>query len=314
MDDRTDVAFFGTADFAVPILAALAKSSWRPSLVITTPDEPAGRGKRLAASPVKEAARRIGLPIVAPERLKPIPPELRAPRDLFIVAAYGKILSADLLAVPRRGALNIHPSLLPRWRGAAPIQATIAAGDAEAGITIIAMDAQMDHGPIVRRESIDIPNARVTAPELSQLLAERAAAMLLETIPAWLGGAIAPIEQDHAAATFTKPLRREDGRIDWSRPAAAIERMIRAYQPWPGAFTFWQRGAERVRLSIESASAVSASDAHVPGAVIPFSDGVGVATGDGILVPIQIRPAGSRSMPMRDFLNGHADFIGAHLG
>lgn len=312
------VVFFGTSEFAVPILEKLAESPFRPALVVSTPDAPAGRGMRLIPPAVKLAAERLGIPVIQPDRLSPIPHLLSVPADLFIVAAYGKILPSELLTISRRGSLNVHPSLLPRWRGAAPMQQAIVCGDAETGVTIMVMDEQVDHGPVLKNSKLEIRNLRVTTPELTERLATMGAQLLLEVIPEWLTGEIQPQPQDESQATYAKMLRKEDGRIVWSKSAEEIERMVRAFTPWPGSFTFWQRGADQIRLQVLAAAVLPGAGvlAHstVPGRAAELDGRLVVATGAGTLALLRLKPEGKRDMTGTEFLRGNQEIIGSVLG
>lgn len=234
------IVFFGTSEFAVPILQALAGDPrFTVRLVVTQPDRPAGRGQRLTAPPVKHAAQELGLPVYQPESLRS--PESRerlerVPADLYVVAAYGEILPKAVLRLPQRGAVNVHPSLLPKYRGASPVQAVILNGDEETGITVIEMTARMDAGPILAQYRVPVL-PRETAGELSARLAALAAERLPALLDRYVRGEIVPIPQDEAQASYTRPLTKADARIDWSRPAEEIERLVRAMQPWPRAWT-----------------------------------------------------------------------------
>lgn len=309
------IVFFGTSEFAVPALKLLAGSEWQPALVVTSPDAPAGRGLVLTPSPAKAAADLLGIPCIQPVSLMPISAGLETPADLFIVAAYGKILPPDLIALPKRGSLNIHPSLLPRWRGPSPIQSSILAGDADTGVTIMQMDEKIDHGPIVASSKFEIRGKKFAASELSEQLAERGARLLIETIPEWLAGRISAVPQDERLATYSKLLKRSDGLIDWSRPAEEIERMTRAFAPWPGAYTFWQKGRSPVRLVIEAASTqVSPPGIAVsPGTVTCRERELAIQTGNGELIVERIKPEGGRSLDWSEFVRGHRGIHGSQL-
>lgn len=309
-----NVVFFGTSDFAVPILEKLAASQWRPELVVTTPDAPAGRGQKLAPPQAKVAAEKLGIPVIQPTTLSPIPYSLTSRADLFIVAAYGKILPGELLKIPKFGALNVHPSLLPRGRGASPIAHAILAQDAETGVTIILMDEEVDHGPVLKFKYLNIESRKWTAPELTAVLAKMGADLLGEVIPEWITGKIAPMAQDDSRASYAKRLTREDGRIDWARPAAKIEAMIRAFHPWPGAYAFWKQNGNRLRLAIEQGEVEPgfANDRARPfGTIVEANGGFGVATGEGLLLIRRLKLEGGVSMNATEFLRGHRDIIGA---
>ncbi len=309
--------FFGASEFAVPILEKLAASRYRPWMVVTTPDAPAGRGQQLKPPPVKVAAERMGIPAIQPRILAPDNLHL-APdgADLFIVAAYGKILPPELLAIPKQGSLNVHPSLLPRWRGASPVQHAILAGDTETGVTIILMDAQVDHGPVLQSSKFKVQSSKLTTPELTAQLADVGAQLLLETIPAWLDSKITPRPQDEGEATYAPRIRKEDGRIDWNQPAVEVERMTRAFQPWPGAYTFWHRSENQLRLAIEEAR-VENLESRIEnlevGTVFSGNGGIGVRCGEGALILQRLKAEGGRAMDGMAFLRGHPDIIGATL-
>lgn len=310
-----NIVFFGTSEFACGILEKLTESPWRPALVISTPDTPAGRGMSTKPPPVKLMAERLGIAVIQPVRLSPIPYPLTSATDLFIVAAYGAILPPELLKVPKYGNLNIHPSLLPRWRGPSPIQYTILHSDAATGVSIILMDEAVDHGPIVSTRIWNIESRKITARELSKQLSELGAELLLEVIPNWLNGTITPVPQDESRATYSTILKKENGRIDWSQSADAIERMVRAFIPWPGAYAFWKKNDNQVRLVIEDAEARVMSEQRGGGAgtVVEQYDGFGVVTGKDVLVVKRLKPAGGTSMPAEDFLRGHPTIIGSVL-
>jgi len=309
------IVFFGTSEFAVPTLERLAAGPWRPAFVVSTPDAPAGRGQEVHVPPVKRAAVELELPLIQPEGLAEGAERLFPPGvDLFVVASYGKILPPELLKIPRHGSLGVHPSLLPRWRGASPIQHAILAGDEETGVSLILMDEAVDHGPVLKVAKFK--NAGLTAPELTTRLAELGAELLVKAIPEWLAGKIAPQPQDESKVTWTKLLKREEGRIDWSEPAAIIERKTRAFAPWPGTYAFWQRPGGELRLMIEKA-AVAADGGPAPGRAVGtvfVKDGrVRVETGNGVLEIERLKPEGKTSMAASEFLRGHPDFSGAVL-
>lgn len=221
------IAFIGTPDFGAIILKELIKH-YRPVLVITNPDKPKGRKNIIAPSPVKELALKHNIPVQHDFK--------NIEADLIITAAFGKIIPKEIIELPKYGCLNVHPSLLPKYRGASPIQTAILNGEKETGITIMLMDEKMDHGPVLAQIKHKIDNKDY--PTLSKELAEKGAELLIQTIPKWLKGEIKPKKQEHKKATFTKIIKREDGRIDWNKTPQEIERQIRAFNPWPGTFTF----------------------------------------------------------------------------
>jgi methionyl-tRNA formyltransferase len=300
----TRLVFLGTADFAAPSLRALAGAGWAEVVgVVTQPPRPAGRGRTLHPSPVQAAAEALGLPVFAPERLRR--PEaverLRAWRpDLCIVAAYGQILSPAALAVPPHGSLNVHGSLLPRYRGASPVVGALLAGETETGVTIMLMDAGLDTGPILTTATAPI-RPDDTAASLTARLADLGAELLLRTVPAWLAGEITPRPQDDALASMTRLVRKEDGAIDWTRPAVEIERQTRAYHPWPGAYTVDPAGE---RLVIHAARALPEAIDLPPGQGGRIAGQPAIGAGVGALLPLLVQPAGRRPMPYADYLRG----------
>ena len=301
------VVFFGSPDFAVPTLRALLDSPWRPLAVVTQPDRPSGRGRKLARPPVAEIAAQAGIAVLQPERLRA--PEAVAAivelaPDLQIVAAYGQLLPAAVLDAPRHGTLNVHASLLPRWRGAAPISAAIAAGDAETGATIMLVDETEDTGPILAQRATPI-GERETAGELSDRLAALGAALLLETIPRWLAGEIAPQAQDDSLATRARRVRKEAGAIDWSQSAEQIARQIRAYTPWPGAFAALD--GQRVRLAAATAEPGGGAGGEI---VSVGEDAIRVAAGEGIAAVERLQRAGKRELSAAEFARGAGELVG----
>ena len=304
--------FMGTPEIAVPSLQALlAHPDFDVVGVVTQPDRKAGRGRKLKPSSVKEAALAAGVPAILQ------PPRLREPEafqtlaalqpDLIVVTAYGQILRPEVLDLPRYGCINVHASLLPRWRGASPITAAILAGDPQTGITIMQMDPGMDTGPILTQRAESIRPDDTTA-SLGERLGRLGADLLIETLPCYLEGKIRPKPQPQKGVTLCRLVKKTHARIDWTRPAAEIERMVRAYQPWPGAFTAW-RGQP---LKIGAAS--MAEGKAEPGQVITWGKKAAVGTGAGLLIIEKTQLPGKKMLPIRDFLRGRPDFIGARLG
>lgn len=315
--DTTRIVYMGTPEFAVPALAALHETGeekgWQVVGVVTQPDRPAGRGKRVIISPVKEYALAQGLPVLQPGRLRREPQAIEAlaalAPDVMVVAAYGQILPRSVLEIPRFGCLNIHASLLPAWRGASPITASILAGEAETGVTLMLMDEGMDTGPMLTQARMQIAPDDTTA-SLGTKLAAQGAELLVETLPRWLAGHISPVDQADlpGAVSYCSLVKKQDGQIDWSQPAQTIERMTRAYTPWPSAFTTW-RGQN---FKVWQARVVPGQ--AEPGQVLPWDGGVAVGTGAGLLQLLNIQPAGKRAMQIDSFLNGAPDFVGNRLG
>jgi len=243
------VVFIGTPEFGAVILEKLISSGLKPVLAITNPDEPVGRKQAMTPPPVKIIAQKYNLNIIQPSKIKNSKLEIKNFQpDLAVVAAYGQIIPKEILEIPKYGCLNVHPSLLPKYRGASPIQSAILNGDEKTGVTIMLMDKEMDHGPIIAQEEFRILN--LDFQKLHGKLAELGANLLIETIPKWLKGEIKAKEQDHSKATFTKILKKEDGEIDWSKSPEEIERKIRALNPWPGTFTFVKKNDKLLRVKI----------------------------------------------------------------
>lgn len=306
---RHRVVFMGTPQFALPVLEGLV-ADHEVVGVVSQPDRPAGRGRRLAAPPVAARARELGLPLLQPETLRNNDQALNALRawqpEVLVVAAFGLFLPTPFLTLAPGGALNVHASLLPRWRGAAPVQHAILAGDAETGVTIILMDEAIDHGPILaqQRTAID-PNE--TAGELTERLARSGAELLLATLPDWLAGHLTPRAQDDSQATAAPRLRPEDGRLSWRESAAQLARRVRAMTPCPGAFLDLAQG----RLAVQRASVVP-PEASLPPGMLTKRDGFPVlVTVDGWLRLDVVQPACRRPMTGDAFLCGYRELVGS---
>jgi methionyl-tRNA formyltransferase len=317
----TRVVFMGTPEFAVPSLAALLQAGYHVVGVLTRQDQPAGRGQQLEASAVKQAAIGHGLAIQQPATLRDPGAQANlaalAP-DVIVVAAYGLILPEAVLDLPRFGCVNVHGSLLPRHRGAAPIAAAILAGDAEAGVSIMLMDAGVDTGPVLATAGLPIAAADTTG-ALTAKLAILGADLLVATLPRWLAGEITPQPQPGEGATFAARIEKRAGEILWNEPAGLIERRVRAYQPWPSAYTSWKGQRLKVlRAKVEEESGVRGQGSGVrgqePGIVIAGrADAAGVVTGRGILWLEEVQLAGKRPLPIDVFLRGAAGFVGSRL-
>jgi methionyl-tRNA formyltransferase len=307
------VAFAGTPDFAVPPLEALRASGHELVGVLTQPDRPKGRGQQLAASPVKQAAQRHGLPVLQPPSLKneAARAEVAALRpDVLVVVAYGLILPQAVLDLPRLGCVNIHASLLPRWRGAAPIQRAILAGDVETGISIMQMDAGLDTGPILLKKPLSIAE-NDTAGSLHDKLSALGAPALLEALEGLAGRTLRAVPQPSAGVTYAEKLQKAEAPIDWSRDALAIERQVRAFNPWPVAET--RLGGEQLRIFMARAQNAGSSGV-APGTVLAArDDAIVVACGDGALRITELQRAGRRPMSARELMNS-CDVAGQRLG
>ncbi|MGI5860743.1 MAG: methionyl-tRNA formyltransferase [Myxococcales bacterium] len=310
MPERPRIVFMGTPDFAVPALAACTKLG-EVVLVVTQPDKPKGRGQQLAFPPVKQWALDHGLPVAQPEKLKagrfhetlaPLRP------DVAVVAAYGKILPPELLAVPAKGCVNIHGSLLPKYRGAAPIQWAIANGEPETGVCLMLMEAGLDTGPVIACRSVPI-GPEDTGGSMHDKLAELGAELLEAELPAFLAGERTPVPQEHARATYAPMLKKEDGRIDFTLPARLVEARIRGFTPWPGAFTRLEGKLLKVFKARVSAGS------GTPGEVLQVgSQGIEVGAEEGSVVLLEVQPEGGRRMSSAQFLAGHPVKPGTRLG
>lgn len=303
------VVFMGTPEFGVPVLEALARQH-EVAMVVTQPDRAAGRGRQqMAASAVKQAAMALGLPILQPASLRRDTAAVEALRqvgaEVLVIAAFGQILRPNVLAIPPRGCIGVHASLLPKYRGAAPIAAAILNGESETGVTLMLTDAGMDTGAIIAQASLTIAPDDTTA-TLSARLARLGADLLIETLPAWLAGEITPRPQDDALATAAPPIDKSQGRIDWRRSAAEIDRMIRAYTPWPGAFCLCEGKSLKVLRARPWPD--WQGDAQ-PGVVLQTERGLGVATGEGLLLLDQLQLEGKKALDARPFAQGRRGFI-----
>jgi methionyl-tRNA formyltransferase len=308
------IIFAGTPDFSVPCLHALRAAGQEIVAVYTQPDRPAGRGRKLSPSSVKEAALTLGLPIFQPQTLRDEAAihALQAHKaDLMVVVAYGLLLPRAVLDAPRLGCVNVHASLLPRWRGAAPIQRAILAGDSETGVTIMRMEAGLDTGPLylVRRLPLDL---RETGGGLSDKLSRLGGEALVEALPGIADGSLVPSPQDDSQANYAHKLAKAEAEIDWSRPAVEIDRLIRAFDPWPVA----QTRLEGVSLRLWGCEPTArvAPAASAPGQVLAAGKaGIDVATGAGVLRLTRLQPPGKKPMSAAEFLNARR-LDGARFG
>jgi methionyl-tRNA formyltransferase len=298
------VAFFGTPAFAVPTLEALLRSRHTIVGVITQPDRPRGRGHRTVDAPVKALAVAAGAAILQPERLKE-PDFIHAFRalsaDIAVVAAYGKILTDTVLAVPTRGFVNVHASLLPRHRGAAPVHRAVIAGDHETGVTIMRVVRALDAGPMLARASRPISEEE-TSEQIERDLAVLGADLLVSTIDRLSEGPVDEVSQDDRLATYAHKLTKDDGIVDWQWPAGRLHNLIRGLHPWPHAFSF----LGDTRIILRRSRPLSSTSTASPGTIVEAtSDRLTVAAGLGILELTEVQPEGKRPMTVRDFLAGH---------
>ncbi|MFU8795813.1 MAG: methionyl-tRNA formyltransferase [Dehalococcoidia bacterium] len=306
--------FMGTPQFAATVLESLLRSQCQVLAVYTQPDRPAGRGHGVSSSPVKRLALERGIPVVQPQSLKSseaVEELARFGPDLIIVAASAFILPAGVLGLPGYGCLNIHPSLLPRHRGAAPIASAILCGDDTTGVTVMQMDSGMDTGLIVAQETVTVSPDDSTG-SLSSRLAEVGAGLILKTLPEWLAGRLKPREQDESQATYSSVITAADAEMNWQLPALDLWRMVRAYNPWPGSHSRW--GTRR--LKVHEAVHLDCAATGRTGEVIALAEppGVGVITGCGVLGLRQVQLEGKQRMSAGEFVLGRKDFIGSVLG
>ncbi len=301
------IAFAGTPEFAVPALRALAASHHRLVGVLTQPDRESGRGRKLKASPVKILAEQLGLPLAQPVQLKS--PEQLAPlqhwaSDVLVVVAYGLLLPREALALPRLGCLNIHASLLPRWRGAAPIQRAILAGDRDSGVSIMQMDPGLDTGPVLAQRRIGL-SEQSDARGLHLSLAALGASALLDTLEAIAAGTAQPRSQSEHGASYAAKIDKLEARIDWRRSAVDISRQVRAFNLWPVAETRWQEQQLRIwEAHVADAPPTTAPQA-APGQVLGlFQDALQVACGEGVLAITKLQLAGRRVLPAAELVSG----------
>jgi methionyl-tRNA formyltransferase len=286
---KLKIIFMGTPDFAIPILEAITHCSlFTVCCVITTPDKPVGRQQKITPPPVKKLALKYKIPVLQPEKISQARDQITDYQpDLIVVAAYGQILPKEILNIPKYGCINVHASLLPKYRGSSPIQFAILNDEKTTGVTIMIMDEKMDHGPILAQEKIAIqPNE--TAQTLHDKLARLGADLLIKTIPQYIQGEIKPQPQDESKATYTKILTRQDGQIDWQKSAQEIERQIRALTPWPGTWTIFNGK----RLKILKAKVVNKKDE------------MAIQTGKGYLLLEMVQPEGKKPMKWEEFLRG----------
>lgn len=318
--NKATIVFFGTSEFAVPSLKALIDKGYQVTAVVTNPDKPAGRKQVLTPSPVKEVAKKYSVPVLQPEKLLAFGEKIPS-ADVFIIASYGKIIPKDMLAMPKHGTLNVHPSLLPKYRGPSPIQTAILNGEKKAGVTIMLTDEKMDHGPILAQKELDDSRSSAEGElvsswkiqdlgfsELHDKLAKLGAELLLKTLPRWLRGEITPQTQNHTKATYTQIIKKEDGKIDWTHQAEEIARHIRAFEIWPGSWDVAKIGDKNVRIKITEVKIDGARDrALKPGSAVKKNGDLLVACHNKFLIIEKLQLEGKRIITGREFLNGYPD-------
>ena len=306
----------GTPEFGVPILERLLADQHEVVAVYTRPDRPAGRGRQVAASPVKRTALAHGLRVIEPETMRDpaaaaVLSELRP--DVIVVAAFAYLLPPTVLATPRLGCLNVHPSLLPRHRGPSPVAAALLHGERETGVSIMLMDEGLDTGPVLSQERVSIGETDTTG-SLTALLSFRGSGLLSLTLKQWVRGELSPTPQDDSLASYSELIQAKDGIMEWTQPADTLWRGVRAYHPWPGCHTTWKGK----RLKIHSGRALQSAQQGEVGEVVELTASsplrIGVVTGEGVLALDRIQIEGKREVSAQEFVRGHADFIGSRLG
>ncbi len=312
-----NIIFIGTSEFSRIVLEILIGAGHSPLLVITAPDRPAGRNQKLTTPPVKITANERHIEFEQPEHIEEIEEKIKNSNpDLIVVASYGQIIPRNILDIPQYGSLNVHPSLLPKYRGSSPIQNAILNGDKETGVTIMLMDEQIDHGPFIANVKYAVA-PKITYLELENNLANLGGELLVNTIPLWIADSMGAVEQDHDKASFTKILNKEDGRIFWGKDAGSIERQIRAFHPWPGSFTFWKKDDRNtIRVKVIKADILSQEEAmpYKRGEVFVAKNGkvcVQCAT-DALILDI-VHPEGREEMAIDEFLRGNTSFVSSIL-
>ena len=305
------IVFMGTPDFAVPVLSRLAEAGHEIAAVYSQPDRPAGRGRRLVETPTKRFAGEYRIEVRQPSSLRSeaecaglasLSPEV------VVVAAYGLFLPPEALEIPPLGCLNIHPSLLPRYRGPSPVVSAILNGDDETGVTIMKLDEGMDSGPLLAQAKVQL-GSRETGTELTRRLFDIGADLLVDTLPGWASGDIPAVPQEESRATFTTLVKKEDGEIDWTHDAVRTARMVRAYEQWPGTFTHWD--GKLLKILGATFTTGHAPPGHVVGL---DGDGIGIGTGDGFLSVDRLQIEGRRPSDAQDFVRGYPAFVGSALG
>ena len=305
------IVFFGTPEFAVIVLRILIEQNLAPVLLVAPPDQPIGRKKILTPPPTKMEAEKHGIDVVQPEHVTDLEEQIRQlTPDLIILAAYGHLIPQSMLDIPLKGSLNVHPSLLPKYRGPSPVQTAILKGEDVTGVTIMLMDGEIDHGPIVAQEILPTPLSSLVLEQAKKELGVLGGNLLVKTIPQWIKGEITAVPQDHEHATYTEHLTRDHGIIDWTRQAVEIERQVRALNPWPGTFTF----ADAKRLKVLEVR-IGEKTTEKPGTAKTGSDHtLAIAAKDRDILITRLQVEGKNPMSAKEFLLGNKKFIGKVLG
>jgi len=316
--DYMKIIFIGTPEFGAIILEGLIQGNFKPILVITATDKPVGRAQLLTPPPVKVVAEKNKISVTQPEKIENCKLKIENLKpELIVVAAYGQIIPKEILDIPKCGCLNVHPSLLPKYRGPSPIQYAILNGDKETGVTIMLIDEKIDHGPIIAISKLQISNSKITYGELSKELASLGAKLLIETIPKWIEGKIKPKPQDESKAIYTKIISKEEGKIDWKKPAEDIERQIRAFDPWPGSYCLWSKNSKNLRIKILEAFVLPQKNYGpfgIRGKTFLAPDSkIAVQAGKDYLIIGKLQLEGGKPVSSEEFLRGYSDFIGKIL-
>ena len=312
----------GTPEFAENIFRKFyntLKEQFEIIAVVTAPDKPVGRKQILAPSKVKKWAIENNLTVLQPEKIRN--PEwvekIKALNpELIILTAFGQIIPEEILNIPKYKSLNIHPSLLPKYRGASPIQSVILNGESETGVCLMIMDKEMDHGDIVANSKFKIQNSKITYPELSEQLSDLGAKLLIKALPDWVNGKIKAQEQDHNQATICKIIKKDDGKIQWGKSAEEIERMVRALNPWPGTYAEFQNPKSKIQTNLKILNAETLdtkTEKKIGEIFLTEENQLTVQTGNGILILKQIQLEGKKPVSVKEFLNGHKEIIGTIL-
>lgn len=308
------IVFMGTPEFAVPALEHLIHNNYQVVAVYTQPDRASGRGRSLVSSPVNKAAVDLGLPVIQPENFRKAETVTQLASfkpDAIVVDAFGQILPQSVLDTPAYRCINIHPSLLPKYRGTSPVAAAILAGEEFTGVSIMLMDRGLDTGPVIVQAQVPVSEYDTTG-SLSAKLSLIAAHLLLEALPRWLSGELVPRPQDEIKASYAGMLSKQEGEINWDLPAVDIWRRVRAFHPWPGCYTYWQGK----QLKIIEATPLPAEKGFKIGQVVPLGKAraeFGISTGDGVLGIMQVQLEGKKAMSSTEFLRGQRHLIGAIL-